>query len=86
MTDTWTVRSNGSECEMYFSAGACKHAKLGAVEGDDAVYETVKWNAGEFEIDFNGSTDKATTTRSTQGLLMEALRLIDEANRDVLTE
>lgn len=77
-----TVRSNGQECEMYFSAGACKHAQLGRVQGDDAVYETVKWTAGEFEIDFNGTTDKSTTTRSTQGLLMEALRLIDEAARD----
>lgn len=77
-----TVRSNGQECEMYFSAGACKHARLGGIEGDAAVYEAVKWNAGEFEIDFNGSSDRTTTTRSTQGLLMEALRLIDEANRD----
>jgi len=77
-----TVRGDGQECEMYFSSGACKHAKLGKVEGDDAVYETVKWTAGEFEIDFNGTSDKSTTTRSTQGLLMEALRLIDEANRD----
>jgi len=77
-----TVSSGEQKCEMYFSAGGCKHAKLGRVEGDDAVYETVKWTAGEFEIDFNATTEKATTTKSTQGLLMEALRLMDEAARD----
>jgi hypothetical protein len=74
-----TVQHDGEECEMFFAQGQCKHAKLGAVEGDDAVFAAVRWSAGEFEIDFNGASDKATTTRSTTGLLMEAFRLMDEA-------
>ena len=77
-----TVRHEDKECEMFFAQGQCKHAQLGAVQGDDAVYEAVKWSGGEFEIDFSGSSDKSTITRSTTGLLMEALRLIDEASRD----
>ncbi len=75
-----TLRRNSQQIELYFAAGACKHAVHGAKQGDDAVYEVVKWNDGEFEIDFNTTTEKVTTTRSTQGLLMEGLRLIDEAN------
>jgi hypothetical protein len=39
----------------------------------------VQWIDGEFEIDFNATTDRVTTTRSTTGLLMEAMRLMDEA-------
>ena len=43
--------------------------------------------AGErFEIDFKATTDLRTTTRSTQALLMEGMRLLDEANRDASGE
>ena len=37
---------------------------------------------GSFQIDFTKSSSETTVTRSTQGLLMEGLRLLDEANRD----
>ena len=33
-------------------------------------------------LDFAGSSTEQTTTQSTQGLLLEGLRLIDESNRD----
>ena len=42
--------------------------------------EAVTWTDGEFEIDFGASSDRTTTTRSTTGLLMEAMRLMDEAD------
>ena len=71
---------SGERCEMYFAAGQCKDAKLGATEGDDAVFQAIGWTEGEFEIDFAGTCDRNTTTRSTTGLLMEAMRLMDEAN------
>jgi uncharacterized Fe-S cluster protein YjdI len=77
-----TIVRGGEKCEMYFTSGACKHAQLGSVEGNDAVFRTAGWTDGEFEIDFNANTDKVTTTMSTQGLLMEAFRLMDEAARD----
>ena len=77
--------SRGSEqCELFFVAGQCKHALLGALEGDPAVYEAVNWTEGEFEIDFSAASDRTTTTRSTTGLLMEAMRLLDEASRDTV--
>ena len=72
-------RGNQS-CELYFSGGQCKDAKLGKLEGDAAVYEAVNWTDGEFEIDFSAVSDRTTTTRSTTGLLMEAMRLMDEAS------
>ena len=42
------------------------------------------WTEGEFEIDFNAAnaSNKTTTTRNTTGLLMEAMRLMDESSRD----
>jgi CheY-like chemotaxis protein len=80
------VRQGGTQGELYFASGQCRDAKVGKVEGDDAVYKVVLWTAGEFEIDFNaanGST-RTTTTKNTTGLLMEAMRLMDESNRDAV--
>lgn len=76
------VVRDGDTCKLFFSGGQIVHAELGAVVGDDAVFCVVSWPDGSFEIDFNARSDKQTTTRSTQGLLMEALRMLDEQNRD----
>jgi CheY-like chemotaxis protein len=79
-----TVRNNGVQGELYFAGGQCRDAKVGKVDGDDAVYKVVLWTAGDFEIDFNAAnaSKRTTTTKNTTGLLMEAMRLMDEANRD----
>jgi len=78
------VQSKGVQGELYFAGGQCRDAKVGKVEGDDAVFKVVLWTAGDFEIDFNAAnaSKRTTTTKNTTGLLMEAMRLMDEANRD----
>ena len=76
-----TMRRGGESAEMFFTAGQCKHAQLGGTEGDTVVYQVIGWTDGEFEIDFSANTDRETTTHSTTGLLMEAMRLMDEANQ-----
>jgi CheY-like chemotaxis protein len=78
-----TLTNNGQSCKMYFADGQVNHAVFGngELKGDEAVYKTMAWNDGNFAIDFSQSSNEQTTTRSTQGLLMEGLRLLDEANR-----
>ena len=76
-----TLRSGGKECSLFFQNGQILDASLDTSRGDDAFYQIVLWNEGDFEIDFSMAPSRQTTTRSTQGLLMEALRLVDEANR-----
>jgi CheY-like chemotaxis protein len=78
-----TVIHGAERCEMFFAGGQCKDARLGKVEGEQAVYRIVNWSGGDFEIDFNAAPERATIERTTTGLLMEALRLLDEANRDL---
>jgi CheY-like chemotaxis protein len=80
------VRRGKEQGELFFASGQCRDAKVGKVEGDDAVFKVVLWTDGDFEIDFNAANASArtTTTRSTTGLLMEAMRLMDEANRDAV--
>ncbi len=78
------VRKGNERGEMYFAGGQCRDAKIGNLEGDDAVYKVILWTEGEFEIDFNAANEstRTTTTRNTTGLLMEAMRLMDEASRE----
>jgi CheY-like chemotaxis protein len=76
-----SLRRDGETAELYFAAGQCKHAQRGAVVGDAVVYEVIHWGDGEFEIDFGASSDRVTTTHSTTGLLMEAMRIMDEAGQ-----
>lgn len=77
-----TIANNGDQCELYFNEGQINHAVYGGLRGDDAVYKVLTWTVGNFQIDFDGSSAEQTTTKTTQGLLMEGLRLLDEANRD----
>jgi len=78
------VQKGSERGELYFAAGQCRDAKSGDAEGDDAVYRVLLWTEGEFEIDFNAAntSTRTTTTKTTTGLLMEAMRLMDEASRD----
>ena len=78
------VQKGAERAELYFSGGQCRDARSADIEGDDAVYRVVLWTEGEFEIDFNAgnASTRNSTTRTTTGLLMEAMRLMDEASRD----
>ena len=77
---------DSEHCDLYFSEGQINHAVYGNLKGDEAVYKVLTWTAGNFSIDFSGSSAEQTVTRSTQGLLMEGMRLLDEANRDANVE
>src|SRR5580692_1816886 len=77
-----TMTNADDKCEIYFSQGQAKHAAYGSTMGDEAVFKVLRWTDGNFQIDFTKGTDKESTTLNTQGLLMEGLRLLDEAQRD----
>ena len=76
-----SLRHGQERAELYFTAGQCKHAQSGDAQGDSVVYQTIAWSDGEFEIDFGANSSLETTTHTTTGLLMEAMRLMDEANQ-----
>ncbi len=68
--------------EVFFRNGKVIDAKLGKLEGEKAVYRLLLWNTGSFEIDFQHSLrhpDKISL--SSQGLLMEGMRRVDEWGR-----
>jgi CheY-like chemotaxis protein len=77
-----TLTKDGEKCEVFFAEGQVKHATYGSLVGDEAVFKVLRWTGGNFQLDFEGKTDKETTQLNTQGLLMEGLRLLDESQRD----
>lgn len=80
------LNNEGEKCEVFFVEGQVKHATYGSssgdLVGDPAVFKVLRWTGGSFELNFEGKTDRETTQLNTQGLLMEGLRLLDEAQRD----
>jgi hypothetical protein len=77
-----SLTNEGEKCEVFFAEGQVKHATYGSLVGDQAVFKVLRWTGGNFQLDFEGKTDKETTQLNTQGLLMEGLRLLDESQRE----
>jgi CheY-like chemotaxis protein len=86
-----TISNTEHAAQIYFADGQVYHCAMASAltpnapleaKGDEVVNRVVKWSEGTFEINFNAprSTEKTTET-GTQGLLMEAMRLMDEENR-----
>lgn len=76
------LRSGADTCEIYFHEGSVTHAVHGNLKGDAAVFKVLTWVEGDWEVDFQKKSSERTTTMSTQGLMMEGLRIMDEANRE----
>ena len=66
-----SLSNEGDKCEVFFVEGQVKHATYGSLVGDPAVFKVLRWTGGNFQLDFEGKTDKETTQLNTQGLLME---------------
>jgi CheY-like chemotaxis protein len=74
--------SNGRrESRIYFRDGKVVDAELGRLRGEEAVYRALIWNSGHFEVEFCPIDREDIIPTSTQGLLMEGMRRVDEWGR-----
>jgi DNA-binding response OmpR family regulator len=72
----------GQRGAIYFDVGGLKHAELGKLRGEWALYRSLVWNEGNFELEFRPvRLEEETISMSTQGLLMEGMRRLDEWGR-----
>ena len=69
------------EAHIYFRDGKVVDAALGRLFGEEAVYRTLIWNEGSFEVEFCKVDANDVIEISTQGLLMEGMRRVDEWGR-----
>jgi DNA-binding response OmpR family regulator len=67
--------------KVFFREGKVIDAELGRLRGEEAVYRTLLWTSGQFEVHFGAIPNEDTIEGSTQGLLMEGMRRVDEWHR-----
>src|SRR5262249_32745030 len=75
------VEAAGGKATIFFRDGRVVDARCGRYAGAAAVYRMLVWNEGQFEIRFGNSTIEDVIDLSTQGLLMEGMRRLDEWQR-----
>jgi CheY-like chemotaxis protein len=66
---------------VFFNEGRVLDAELGGLSGEAAIYRFLLWSEGEFELDFREVRRDDKLSVSTQGLLMEGMRRLDEWSR-----
>ncbi len=70
--------TKGLEAVCYFRDGRILDCELGKLAGENAFYRLLNWQDGEFAIEFKPIEREERIPVSTQGLLMEGMRRIDE--------
>ncbi len=75
-----TLASDDRTGTIWFENGTPTHAEAGELTGEDAFYGMVRWTEGEFVIEHGVKTNQSTLNQDAMFLLMEGLRLMDEAS------
>lgn len=73
-----TVQHGAQVGRVFFRDGRIVHAEEGGRSGEEAFFDIMAWRSGHFSLEPNISTTSHTIQKSTQFMLMEAHRLIDE--------
>ncbi len=80
-TGVGKIGNGRREARIYFRDGKVVDAELGRLRGEEAVYRALIWTTGTFEVDFCPIDREDIIPTSTQGLLMEGMRRLDEWGR-----
>jgi len=76
------LRSGGAqEARIYFRDGKVVDAELGRLRGEEAIYRALIWNEALFEVEFKPIANDDVIGGSTQAILMEGMRRVDEWGR-----
>src|SRR5690606_13400677 len=75
------VSESVRQATLYFRNGKVIDAECGHLTGEEAVYRLLTWSDGEFEVLFRNVRRRDAIASSTQGLLMEGMRRLDEWGR-----
>ncbi len=72
---------DGASSEIFFLDGKVVDVDFGSHRGEAAFYRLLGWTEGRFQIEFKSVTRPNRIDFSTQGLLMEGMRRLDERAR-----
>jgi CheY-like chemotaxis protein/Flp pilus assembly protein TadD len=77
-----STEGHAKQGKIYFRNGKVIDAESGKLRGEQAIYRLLLWGSGDFEIDFQVSlVHPDNIALSSQGLLMEGMRRVDEWGR-----
>jgi hypothetical protein len=77
-TGVLRLASSDLEGEVYLENGQIRHAVLGDLTGEEAVYSLFLMSSGRFDFEPEVTCDASTVNSSNTNLLMEAARRKDE--------
>jgi len=69
------------DARIYFRDGKVVDAELGRLRGEEAIYRALIWNEASFEVEFKPIQNEDIIGGSTQAILMEGMRRVDEWGR-----
>jgi DNA-binding response OmpR family regulator len=75
------LRSGTQDARIYFRDGKVVDAELARLRGEEAIYRALIWNEAAFEVEFKPVTNEDIVEGSTQAILMEGMRRVDEWGR-----
>jgi DNA-binding response OmpR family regulator len=75
------LKGGTQEAHIYFREGKVVDADQGRLRGEEAIYRALIWNEAEFEVEFTQVKNEDIIGTSTQGILMEGMRRVDEWGR-----
>ena len=76
-----SIRQGKREAQVFFRDGKLVDAVYGKLRGEEAIYRSLLWTRGDFEVEFKPIDSPDQISTSTQGLLMEGMRRVDEWGR-----
>jgi DNA-binding response OmpR family regulator len=75
------LKTDTQEAHIYFRDGKVVDAELGRMRGEEAIYRALIWNEAGFEVEFAAVKNEDIIGTSTQAILMEGMRRVDEWGR-----
>jgi hypothetical protein len=79
-TGSLKIRSGSDQGEIHFVDGHVFNALWGPIRGEDAVYAMLSLAQGDFNLDPSFKAPQQVIQASPEGLLLEGMRRLDEAN------
>jgi len=84
MSGIFTVQSETAKTRLYFREGKMFHAEGEGIEGENAFFAAFAVEVGRYAfLDSEDLPDKNTISASTQFLILDALRQIDENRKSM---
>lgn len=77
-TGALRVWHNDDTGSIWFDRGAIVDAHAGILSGREAIFEMISWEGGKFAMDLKVAPPSRSVQEGTTGLILEALRRLDE--------